>query len=286
MDGFISLSSEKLFRGIDQRTGGILAFDMDYQGLLGKHPELALPLLHFAVLGQGIRSNFFQFVTVACLRHHWTGRLFEEYFLMLLRTDLQSLLTRRQAGFFSETLTTFCPRGNWPAAIRKRPDVFCGIESGDAGAEPLIEKLLKIVLGFDFRGVQNELMCPAALQILAVQARLSPGAPVPDHILVRIVGELSRRERQFWQVQAVVPMRLDDRGAARDEGPWRRVERRWWRLRNERERVMIGVGVNGRQQSVSRVLGEFVQFKIRTGVAGEIVDLYQDVLGTDFRGLW
>jgi hypothetical protein len=126
-------------------------------------------------------------VTVACLRHHWTGGLFEEYFLMLLRTDLQSLLTRRQAEFFSGTLTTFCRLGNWTAAIRKHSDVFCVIESGDAPAEPLIEKLLKVVLVLDFKAVQNQLLNPAALQVLARQARLSPLTPVLEHILVRIV---------------------------------------------------------------------------------------------------
>jgi hypothetical protein len=77
-------------------------------------------------------------------------------------------------------------------------------------------------------------------------------------------------------------MSLDQGGTARDEGQWKGVERRWWRVRNERERVRTGVAVNGRQHSVSGVLGEFVQFKTETGVAEEIVALYQEVLGTDW----
>jgi hypothetical protein len=52
IDGFVCLSSDSSFHGIDSRNGSVLSFDFDYQELCSTNPILIIPayIQEFALL--------------------------------------------------------------------------------------------------------------------------------------------------------------------------------------------------------------------------------------------
>jgi hypothetical protein len=279
IDGSVALFSGFTFHGIDSKHGSLLTFDFDYKSLCENHPNLSLPLLHYSILQSGVRSSIFQFITLECFKNYWIGLLMEEYFLVMLRASFRSLLTPRQIDFFTHNLTTFSRLStsrkvitNWRQAIVRHSDIFCTVESGESKTESLLEKLVKIILSFDFRDIPSNLQFCSALQVLALQTRLSPFSPIPRHLLTRILPSLSGRVRQFWDCASICDMQ-SDHGSA--------VEMRWWKLKIEREVTRMDVVLGKSRGSIEGVLRDCMEQTIKLGVVDQIVQWYSDVLNTE-----
>jgi hypothetical protein len=301
-DCFVDFVSDSSLRGTDTRDGTLCSFEFNATFLCADRPELAFLLLHFSVLGQGAKSRFLEFLTTSILERFWRGQLFDEYFLVLMRTQYTSLLKPHHLEFFRTTATTFCrsnqcsesivpiwnaigePR-DWPDLIAKHPEIFYMLDSGDVKAETLAEKLLKIVMSFDTRQVPSELCFPVSLQLIALQARLSQNLPIPQHFGARVVPGLSSRIREFWEVHRIVPVAFDAQpDSLVNGGPQslRDIEERWWKLRNEPE--MKKMKMPGLDTGISGIVRAYAADKINTGMPDAVKKLYRTFLGVDMGG--